>query len=242
MFSAIGADGTGLVSLGVGNDFAWMPRSAIEAVESEPITPSAAPSVEASPTAATAADFVVPFTYTIPAGERVFVDQVSKTQPEEIVRIAGGQSHAIDVLLVTYLHPCPASVPVPTPGPDGGVGRPTVPLNRDPEQFLAYLRDEAGVGITDIREATLGGYPALAADIDPAAATCSGAKLHSNGLGIGGIGVERVLDGPGRLVVARVNSYQAVVAHIWADEELYADWLPTATQIVDSIEFTPSNP
>jgi hypothetical protein len=173
-------------------------------------------------------DFVLPFTYSLP--EDVPVGLLAGPGRTELVRL-GRETQGVDFLFVTFVHRCPGDSPstIPDPWPENGGWSP------EPEELLEGLR-EAGVGITELHETTLGGHSALATDIDPSAATCTGAAFHTDGLGLTATEVEQELDGPGRLIVARVDD-ATVVVHIWGTEEGYASWLPIATDFVESIEF-----
>lgn len=113
----------------------------------------------------------------------------------------------------------------------GGSGR--FMLRDAPAEFLADLRDTAGVSMGEIVETTLAGRPALTVMLPGA----GGSDIHVSGP-IEGLSHDFVLvNVPARLTVADVDGATVFVL-IWARTADGLDtWLPVADELVSSIRF-----
>ncbi|HEY7464218.1 MAG TPA: hypothetical protein VH987_07240 [Candidatus Limnocylindria bacterium] len=176
-------------------------------------------------------DFVVPFTYSLPAMHSGRLASVGGAEPAVIYATGRTFSRGLEVFLVTGgVHNCLS------PAAPGSVG--FISVSEDPSAFLLGLRDIAEIGLQSIRQTTLGNLPAWGAEVDPTGNTCSLTpnQLHETGLGIGR--PEPTLDRPGRLIVARIED-TTIAALIWAtSEEELSEWLPIGQAYVDSFVFS----
>jgi hypothetical protein len=110
-------------------------------------------------------------------------------------------------------------------------------LDTEPSAFLQGLRDEAGVNMGPISQTTMGNIPAVATELD--LDTCSGSRIHEDGLGMSYQGYEPQLDGPGKLIVGRVGdrTIGVLISHSNVDD--YVDWRPIAEAYVATFRFEP---
>jgi hypothetical protein len=105
-------------------------------------------------------------------------------------------------------------------------------LRTPPGEFLADLRDNAGVRVSVIDETTLDGRPALRARLPG----IGGVDLHVGQMS--GLSSPHVLLGlPSQLTVAEIDG-TTIFIYVWArnDREL-AEWLPAAEEFIASIDF-----
>jgi hypothetical protein len=197
-------------------------------------SPSTATSQPTEPGAnAAAEDFVRPFTYTMPKGE-IGILASRSSPPSQLYSFYRGAAYGIEVFLIQgYVHRCPYFYPASTPG---GTSVGTASIRTSPDGFLADLRD-VGVGVGAVSTTTVGGYPAVVAQIDPDAGACFGTTLHVDGTGLKYRAVEPALDRPATIFVASVDSL-SIGIRIWAaDAETLKSWLPRAMLFVDSLQF-----
>ena len=125
----------------------------------------------------------------------------------------------------SVIHPCPPS--------DGGSSR--VPVREDPAGFLEDLRAIGGVGLGPVTAAVFDGRPALTVTVGPRTARCDAGDFHTLSSGLSGGYV--MLTVPTRLIVTEVDG-MTIVLQAWAGtEEELQDWLPTATEFLDSVHF-----
>jgi hypothetical protein len=114
----------------------------------------------------------------------------------------------------------------------GGGGR--FMLKTEPHAFLTDLHDNAGVQMSDINEATLGGRPALTVLLSGA----GGTDIHVSG-GMQGLasGPYALVNLPSRLTVADIDGVTVFVL-VWARtaDDLDA-WLPEADAFIGSFRF-----
>jgi len=174
-----------------------------------------------------ASDFVVPFSYRLPASETVRLSgPVGRSLPYTIyARESREPTRRLEVFLVSgWVHSC---APATT----------TRPIAREPQALLEALRDQEGVGVGPISATTLGNLPAMAAEIDPAQSACAAVSFHEDGLGIGGQAIEPSLSNPGRVIVGQTRDTTIGVIISAATAEAYADWLPIALGYVNSFVF-----
>ena len=195
--------------------------------------PQPSPSAPALlPGVISASDFVVPFSYSLPPGQKVHLTPRGATTPAALYGWGGGiGSRRLQVFVVTgSVHACPD-----LSSESGTTG--SVRISGEPSAFLQELRDTVGVGIGPIEPTTLGNLPASAAEIDPTRNACSPVLLHENGLGIHAIGLEPKLDNPGMLIVGQAGLKTIGVLISASNKDDYAAWLPTAQAYVDTFAF-----
>lgn len=193
---------------------------------------AASPRPQPQPTPViTVSDFIVPFTYRLPAGETGTLASIGAAEPGVIYARQTTFPRRLEVFLVTgLLHNCLG------PGAPGDNG--TFVFTDDPSAFLQELRDTAGVGLGSIRPATLGNLSGWGAEVDPAANACGQNALHETGLGLGAISLEAKLDYPGKLLVARSGETTIGVLITASSEDELAEWLPIAQAVVDTFVFS----
>ena len=193
------------------------------------------PAPQPDPSVIAVTDFVLPFTYRVPAEEAERMHGIGAgTGPFPMYGITSG-SNRLTVFEVTgNVHECGARDTDPSAS---SVTVSSVELSRDPTTFMDELRDEVGVGLGAAREAMLGNLPAVEAEIGPAAGRCSDALIHQNGLGLGWAGLEPALRGPATLIVASANGTSIGVMISASNEDAYSHWLPVARAYVDSFVF-----
>ena len=200
---------------------------------SRPPEPQPSPSAPALlPGVFSAADFVAPFTYSLPPGQKVHLTPKGATTPAALYGWGGGiGSRRLQVFVVTgSVHACPDL------SSESGITG-SVRISGEPSAFLQELRDTVGVGIGPIEPTTLGNLPASAAEIDPTRNACSPVLLHENGLGIHAIGLEPKLDNPGMLIVGQAGLKTIGVLISASNQDDYAAWVPTAQAYVDTFTF-----
>ena len=114
----------------------------------------------------------------------------------------------------------------------GGGGR--FMLKTEPNAFLTDLRDIAGVQMSDITGATLGGRPALTAFLSGAGGTDIHVSGSLQGLSVGNYAMVNI---PSRLTVADIDGVTVFVL-VWARtaEDLDA-WLPDADGFIGTFRF-----
>lgn len=206
-----------------------------------PTLPAATPAVTptATPRVATgvATDFIRPFKYSsLPSGTM----RLTAIQREIVTWISGA-----DIPARTDLREPPPEG-TPAPGWAGGVvvgsaetawshggksGR--FMLRTAPAEFLADLRDTAGVSMSDMVSTTLDDRPALSVDLPGT----GGTDIHVNGP-IDGLSRDYVMvNVPARLIVADIDGATVFVL-IWGFTKSELDtWLPIADEFVKSIHF-----
>lgn len=190
-------------------------------------TPSA-PAVVSD--AITVSDFVVPFTYRLPQGETAKLGRVGRAEPAVIYSRQRGFSDHLSVFIITqYLHACPTVT--------GDPADDTLMIGTEPSAIMQALRDTAGVGLGPISTTTMGNLPAVTAEVDPAGNLCGHYAFHENGLGLGATSMERTLDDPSRLIVARTETRTIGVLISSATQDELVQWLPIAQAYVDSFVF-----
>lgn len=114
----------------------------------------------------------------------------------------------------------------------GGAGR--FMLKTEPHAFLTDLQDIAGVQMSVITEATLGGRPALTAMLSGA----RGTDIHVSG-GMQGLatGTYAMVNIPSRLTVADIDGMTVFVL-VWArTADDLDEWLPDADDFIGSFDF-----
>jgi hypothetical protein len=178
------------------------------------------------------------FEYAMPAGPDM---QVSGNRlPEMVAWFRGPDTWPNSSIETTGGQPAPWQVRGVAVGSGDGAwshgddGR--FMLRTAPADFLADLRDTAGVRITAIDETTLDGRPALAATLPG----YGGTDIHVNGrmTGRGGGPYLRV-QLPSRLTVADVDG-STVFVLVWARTPTELEtWRPVADSFVSSIHFLP---
>jgi hypothetical protein len=211
--------GLALFAGGNNNPLPQTTESPQASAASPPATASSPPAASASPSGAPrprrASVFRLPFEYVIPVGT-----ELERYMPDAFAFRFGEGAPWVTVGWATdaVLHGCPAG--------SGGS------LSDEPGAFLSEL-DSAGVDLGPAQPTTLGGHPALAADVE--GVRCDFADMHlRGGLGDG----ELTFDRPSRLIVASVGGELIVVQVAAETEESLAASLPIADELINSIEFS----
>lgn len=193
------------------------------------------PAPEPDPSVITVTDFILPFTYRVPAEDAEPMHGIAAGSGPYTMYGVTSTSGTLSIFEVTgNVHPC-GSREVDPSASSGTV--PSVHLSREPAAFLDELRDEVGVGLGAARETTLGNLPAVEAEIVTAAGRCSDALIHQNGMGLSWLSLEPALRGPATLIVASTGDTSIGVLISAGNEDAYSNWLPVARAYVDSFVF-----
>ena len=218
-------------------------------VSPSPTTPVSPPSVGPALPKVTTSTFVRPFTYAIPevmAGSPTYEDSevfalavADEFQLEGSPRLFGGVqinakengifgARGILIADVTDADVSTCSLENPRRA-YGEVGH-------DPGAFLDSLEEIGGLRLENQAATTFGGRPAIAAST--VWSRCSQTEII--------IGTRPIweayarLEIPSRIIVAKVGD-STVMAQIWAGTPIdLEEWLPTAQQFIDSMEFLES--
>jgi hypothetical protein len=195
-------------------------------------TPEPQPQPTIRPEAIAVRDFTVPFTYVRPEGTPFELRNITGN-PHPIYGLTEGRGNLSVFVIDRLVHSCEDLDPSPSAAAGAGITR----VAEDPIALLEDLRNEVGVGVGEIRPAMLGNLPGVEAEIDSTRGTCSFARIHVDGTGIGGLEREPLLAGPATLIVARTGE-TTIAALISADGEgAYEEWLPTAREYLGSFLF-----
>jgi hypothetical protein len=174
-------------------------------------------------------DFAITFTYRLPVGASAVLEGHGSGNRVYLLDSRAGGSGTLELFPVSgYAHGCGAS---------SGNGLPTASIGSYPTAFLEALGSSVGVGMGPITETTLGGLPAVAADIEPTKGTCDRAMLHIDGMGLSYADYEPQMNRPGRLIVTRANGKTVGVFISAPSQELLTGWLPIAQAYLDGLRF-----
>lgn len=213
-------------------------------------TPSTAPVVSTSSTAAPAAPsterptaspqsaafFARPFEYRIPDASDLVLASASRGMLA--FTTDGGDTYGRD----TIGNPVPGARGVTIAAAQGAVthacgGSSRVGVREAPLSFIDDLRALGGIGLGVPTPVAFDGRSAWSVAVDPEAGRCEAADFHTMGSQGPATGYVR-LSIPSRLTVADVDG-RTVVLQAWAaTEEELAAWLPDAAEFMSSVHFT----
>lgn len=174
-------------------------------------------------------EFIRPFTYIIPAGSGLEVLEDGAT----VVALVADPTGPADSAPHQQGARGVAIVDATDARTESGLGPADVEL-RFPEFFSDLARNGSVVTIVP-EETELGGYPAIQGDVNGGDLPAANAYPHIH---LSGSDTDYLdMHYPDRLIVADVAG-RTVLVHIWTRDALdLARWLPTAMQLVSSIEF-----
>ena len=173
--------------------------------------------------------FIRPFTYIIPAGSGLEILE----ETSRVLALVADPTGPADSAPYQQGARGVAIVDATGARTESGLGPADVEL-RYPEFFTDLARNGSVVTIVPA-ETQLGGFPAIQGDVDGGDLPAANAYPHIHLSG----GDTDYLDMhyPDRLIVTDVAG-RTVLVHIWTRDALdLARWLPTAMQLVSSIEF-----
>lgn len=190
-------------------------------------TPTTTPAVVGARHAAVG--FVRPFTYVIPAGSGLGVLEESAA----VVTLVADPTGPADSAPYQQGARGVTIVDATDARTESGLGRADVQL-RYPQFFDDLARNGSVVSIVPA-DAELGGYPAIQADVNGGDLPGANAYPHIH---LSGSDADFLnMNYPDRLIVADVQG-RVVLVHIWArDAQELSRWIPTAMQLVGSIDF-----